>query len=118
MNTTVFAKNFVVNVKFQNSGRKTLSFFRCPCLYLHCVTPFTSLRDSSTLEPIIDPLLLQEQTVYRHDRSTVDQVTLLTKDMEDSLSAKKAGAVFVDLPAVYDTVWRGLQTFLSECRIS
>jgi len=34
---------------------------------------------------------------------------LLTQDIEDSFSAKKAGAVFVDLTAVYDTVWhRGL----------
>jgi len=30
----------------------------------------------------------------------------LTQDIEDSFSAKKkAGAVFVDLTAVYDTVW-------------
>jgi len=40
----------------------------------------------------------------------VDQVTLLTQDIEDSFSAKKkAGAVFVDLTATYDTVChRGL----------
>jgi len=38
--------------------------------------------------------------------STVDQVTLLTQDIEDSFSAKKkAGGVFVDLIAAYDTVW-------------
>jgi len=37
--------------------------------------------------------------------STVDQVTLLTRDVEDSFSAKKkARAVFVDLTATYDTV--------------
>jgi len=30
----------------------------------------------------------------------------LTQDIEDSFSAKKkAGAVFVDLTAAYDTVW-------------
>jgi len=42
--------------------------------------------------------------------SAADQVTLLTQDIEDSFSAeKKAGAVFVDLTAAYDTVWhRGL----------
>ena len=41
----------------------------------------------------------------RHGRSTVDQVTLLTQDIEDSFSAKKkGGAVFVDLTAAYDTV--------------
>ena len=40
----------------------------------------------------------------------MDQVTLLTQELEDSFEAKKkAGAVFVDLTAAYDTVWlRGL----------
>jgi len=33
----------------------------------------------------------------------------LTQDIEDSFSAKKAEAVFVNLTAAYDTVWhRGL----------
>ena len=46
----------------------------------------------------------------RPGRSTVDQVTLLTQDVEDSSSAmNEAGAVFVDLTAAYDTAWhRGL----------
>jgi len=58
------------------------------------------------VEPIIDPLLPQEQAGFRHGRSAVDQVTLLTQDIEDRFSAKqKAGAVFVDLTAAYDTVW-------------
>jgi len=62
------------------------------------------------VETIIDPLLPQEQAGFRHGRSSVDQVTLLTQDIEDSFSAKKqAGAVFVYLTAAYDTVWhRGL----------
>ena len=62
------------------------------------------------IEAIIDPLLPQEQAGFRRGRSTVDQVTLLTQEIEDSFSAKKkAGAVFVDLTAAYDTVWhRGL----------
>ena len=39
-------------------------------------------------------------------RSTVNQVTLLTQDIEKSFSTKKkAGAVFIDLTAAYDTVW-------------
>ena len=58
------------------------------------------------VEPIIDPQLPCEQAGFRHGRSTVDQVTLMTQDIEDSFSAKKkAGAVFVDLTAAYDTVW-------------
>jgi len=56
------------------------------------------------VDPITDPLLPREQAGFRHGRSTVDQVTLLTQDIEDSFSAKKkAGAVFVDLTAAYDT---------------
>ncbi|XP_076823231.1 uncharacterized protein LOC143469422 [Clavelina lepadiformis] len=58
------------------------------------------------VEPIIDPQLPREQAGFRHGRSTVDQVTLMTQDIEDSFSAKKkADAVFVDLTAAYDTVW-------------
>jgi len=34
-----------------------------------------------------------------------DQDTLLTQNIEDNFLAKKAGAVFVDLTAAYDTVW-------------
>ena len=62
------------------------------------------------VEPLIDPLLPKEQAGLRHRKSTVDQVVLLTQNVEDSFEAKKkAGAVFVDLTAAYDTVWyRGL----------
>ena len=59
--------------------------------------------------PLLDPLLPEEQAVFRRGKSTVDQVVLLTQNIEDSFEAKKkAGAVFIDLTA-YDTVWhRGL----------
>jgi len=62
------------------------------------------------VETIIDPLFPQEQAGFRHGRSAVDQVTLLTHDIDYSFSTKKkALAVFVDLTAAYDIVWhRGL----------
>ena len=62
------------------------------------------------VEPLINPLLPKEQAGFRHGKSTVDQVVLLTQNIEDSFKAKKkVGAVFIDLTAVYDTVWhRGL----------
>jgi len=62
------------------------------------------------VETLTDPLLPKEQAGFQHGRSVVHQVTLLTQDIEDSFSAKKkAGSVFVDLTAAYDTVWhRGL----------
>ena len=43
------------------------------------------------VETIINPLLPQEHAGFRHYRSTVDRVTLLTQDIEDSFLTKKAG---------------------------
>ena len=62
------------------------------------------------VDPLIDPLLPKEQAGFRPGKSIVDQVVLLTQDIEDSFEAKKkAGAVFVDLTAAYDIVWhRGI----------
>ena len=62
------------------------------------------------VEPIVGPLLPRKQARFRRGRSTVDQTVLLTQNIEDLFEAKKkAGAVFVDLTAAYDTVWyRGL----------
>ena len=62
------------------------------------------------VKPLIDPMLPKEQAGFRRGKSTVDQVVLLTQNIENSFEAKKkAGAVFVDLTAAYDTVWhRGL----------
>ena len=58
------------------------------------------------IETVINPLLPQKQTRFRHRRPTVDHVNLLTQDIGDSFLAKmKAGAVFGDLTAAYDTVW-------------
>ena len=78
---------------------------------LLCV-PFKILERliHSRVEPIIDPLLPREQAGFRRGRSTVDQVTLITQDVEDCFEVKKkVGAVFLDLTAAYDTVWhRGL----------
>ena len=62
------------------------------------------------MELIIDPLLPIEQAGFRRGRSTVDQVTLLTQEIEDRIWAKKkAGTLFINLTAAYDTVLhRGL----------
>ena len=62
------------------------------------------------VKPLIDPLLPKEQAGFRRGKSTVDQVALLTQNIEDSFKAKKkAGVIFIDLKAAYDTVWhRGL----------
>ena len=55
---------------------------------------------------IIDPQLPYEQAGFCKRRSTVDQVTLLTHDIEDCFEAKEtAGAVLVDLTAAYNIMW-------------
>ena len=78
---------------------------------LLCV-PYKILEELiyARVEPLIDPLLPNEQAGFRRGKSTADQVVLLTQNIEDSFEAKKkAGAVFIDLTAAYDTVWhRGL----------
>ena len=57
------------------------------------------------VEPLIYPLLPKEQAGFRRGKSTVDQVLLLTQNIEDSFEAeKKAGAVFIDLTAVWHRV--------------
>ncbi|KAL7857706.1 hypothetical protein AOLI_G00178080 [Acnodon oligacanthus] len=58
----------------------------------------------SRTEPVVDPQLPSQQACFRRGRSTVDQVTLLTQDIEDSLQdIEKTGVVFLDLTATYDT---------------
>ena len=89
------------------SQRRHWGTLRAIVLYLCCVSPLKSSRlIYARVETITDPLLPQEQAGFGHGRSAVDQVTLLTQNIEDSFSSKrKAGAVFVDLTAAYDTVW-------------
>ena len=62
------------------------------------------------VKSLIDSLLPKEWAGFRRGKSTVDQIVLLTQNIEDSFEAKKkAGAVFVDMTTAYNTVWhRGL----------
>lgn len=70
----------------------------------------------SHITPVIDPQLPKEQAGFRSGRSTTDQVTLLCQDIEDSFqTGEKAGAIFLNLTAAYDTVWlHGLELKLLE----
>ena len=59
----------------------------------------------SRLEPVIDPQLSPEQAGFQHWRSTTDQVTLLTDDIEASFEhSQTVGVALVDLTAAYDSV--------------
>ena len=68
------------------------------------------------LDPVIDPQLPKEQAGFRRGKSTTDQVTLLTQDIEDTFQVgEKAGVCLLDLTAAYDTVWhRGLHLKLLQ----
>ena len=64
----------------------------------------------SRLTPVIDTQLQREQAGFRRGRSTVDQIKLLTQDIEDSFQVNEnAGVVLLDVTSACDTAWlRGL----------
>ena len=68
------------------------------------------------INPIIDPLLPNDQAGFRQGRSTVDQVVRLMRSIEQSCHDKVVtGVVFLDLTAAYDTVWhQGLRLKLQR----
>ena len=75
-------------------------------IFLLCI-PYKILEQMiyNLVEPIVDPLLPKEQAGFRHGKSTVDQVVLLTQNIKNSFEVKKkVGAVFVNLTAAYDIV--------------
>ena len=54
----------------------------------------------------MEKLLSPEQAGFRRNRSTCEQVAALTTHIENGFQRQlKAGAVFLDLTAAYDTVW-------------
>ena len=60
---------------------------------------------NSDSDSVVDPQLPREQAGFRLGRSTVDQVTLLTHDIEDSFQHnEKAGVAFLDLTAAYNII--------------
>ena len=61
----------------------------CP-ISLLCV-PYKILERMiyNRVEPIVDPLFPKKQAGFRHRKSTVDQVVLLTRTIEDFFVAKK-----------------------------
>ena len=93
-------------------SRKQISHIGDPKSYrpisLRCVhfKILESLSKYTHVKPVTDPLLPREQARFQRGRSMVDQVTLLTPQIEYTFSAEiKAGAVFVDLTADYGAVW-------------
>ena len=48
-------------------------------------------------EPLIDPLLLKERAGFRRGKSTVDQVVLLTQNIEDPFELKRRPVPFLSI---------------------
>ena len=83
-------------------GQKSYRLISLLCVPYKILERFIYVR----VKPIIDPMLPKEQAGLQSAKSTVDQVVLLTQNIEDFFKVKKkAGAVFVNLTATYDTVW-------------
>ena len=67
------------------------------------------------VEPLIDPLLPKEQAEFGRGKSTVDQVVLLTQNIENSFEAKKKdGAVFVVAPLLFNIYTYDLPSMISR----
>jgi Reverse transcriptase (RNA-dependent DNA polymerase)/Endonuclease-reverse transcriptase len=59
------------------------------------------------IQPLIDEVVPISQAGFRKNRSCTEQVLALTTHIEAGFERKlKTGAVFIDLTAAYDTVWR------------
>ena len=65
-------------------------------------------------------LISSEQTAFRKNRSTEDQLTYLSQSVENAFQEKKkVVATFVDLSEAFDKVWKdGLLLKLSKAKIS
>ena len=80
-------------------------------LVVAILKPTNPVGDPMSYRPIsllCVPCKILERLIYAGDKPLIDP--LLTQNIEDSFeNKKKAGAVFIDLTAAYDTVWhRGL----------
>ncbi|KAL4104035.1 hypothetical protein QTP88_019348 [Uroleucon formosanum] len=59
------------------------------------------------MSPLLDRTIPMEQAGFRSGRNCCEQVLALTTYVENSFQNKlKSGAVFLDLSAAYDTVWK------------
>jgi Reverse transcriptase (RNA-dependent DNA polymerase) len=59
------------------------------------------------IQPLIEDVIPKSQAGFRRHRSSTEQVMAVTSYIEAGFQHKlKTGAVFIDLTAAYDTVWR------------
>ena len=77
----------------------------CPISLLCVLYEIMERLLHARLDPVIVPKLPKEQVVFCCGKSTADQVTLLTQDIEGTFQrGEKAGVVLLDLTTAYDTI--------------
>lgn len=78
-----------------------------PIALLSCIFKLLERVLLTRIAPFIESVIPSEQAGFRHGRSCTDQVLALTTHIEAGFQGRlKSTAVFIDLTAAYDTVWR------------
>ena len=78
----------------------------CPISLFYVLLKLLEHPVLTRMEPVIDLQLPPKLAGFCYSRSTTDQVTLLTNDIEEGFeSQQKMGVVLVVLTAAYDTIW-------------
>ena len=95
----------VVAVLKQKKPPNVASSYR-PVTLLCVRSKFDERLIYNRIQPIAESLFPKEQAGFRPGRFSQDQVVSRTEDIECTFDKKlKAGVVFADLSAAYDTVW-------------
>ena len=107
-----FISSCLRRLKISNIWRRALVVAKSYRLISLLCVPYKIIERLiyARVDPLVNPLLTKEQAGFRREKSTVDQVVLLTQNIEDFFETKKkAGVVFINLTPAYDTVChRGL----------
>jgi hypothetical protein len=78
-----------------------------PISLLSCIFKLLERIILSRIAPIVEPHIPADQAGFRPKRGTAEQTLALTCHIESGFESKmKTGAIFIDLSAAYDTVWR------------
>ena len=108
--TTLYIVSVCERISCDRKTRQAFGGQRKLSLCFPAAWPLQDLRKTRERSCRTHHRFSHRNRAFDTDGKTIDQVTLLTQDIDDSFSAKnKAGTVLADLTAAYDTVCqRGL----------
>jgi Reverse transcriptase (RNA-dependent DNA polymerase) len=102
----LFKQTKVITILKPGKDGSDASHFR-PISLLSVVFKLLERIILQRIQPLIDEKIPTSQAGFRQHRSCTEQVLALTSHIEADFQQKlKTGAVFIDLTAAYDTVWR------------